>query len=241
MNILIVEDEELYASKVEMQIDKLGHECVAVVDNHTDAMAIVDQNIIDLILMDINITGDYDGVELAQDINSTRDIPVLYITSNEDDLSFNRATRSGAAGFLVKPFSDIQLRRAIELVLKQRSDRVKQDEKESLSEISEGVLFVKKKDEIRKVDISDIYYLEADGRYARIYTQQDMYLVRRSMKELLERLPSDLFMQCHRSYVVNLSKVKSINVAEDVLILEERTVPLSRREKEKLIDRLDYI
>lgn len=241
IHILIVEDEELFASKMEMQVDKLGHNCVGIADNHRDALNILNDHVVDLILMDINITGDYDGIELAQEINQTRDIPILYVTSNVDDLSFNRATRAGAVGFIVKPFSDIQLRRAIALAIKQQDQNKTEEEQQFDTLLAEGSLFVKKKDEIKKVQITDIYYIEADGRYCRIYTQQEMFLVRRSLKELLAKLPQDSFMQCHRSYAVNLKKIKSINVADDLIILEERSVPISRREKDKLIEKINYL
>lgn len=240
INILIVEDEELFASKMEMQIDKLNYTCVGIVDNRESAMGIVENTSIDLILMDINISGEYDGIELAQEIVSEYDIPILFITSNHDDMSFKRASRIGASGFIIKPFSDIQLQRSIELALKNqqllKSNDVKYDGK-----IEANHLFIKKNKEILKVNIAEIFYLESDGRYCRIYTQADMFMVRKPMKELMSRLESQNFFQCHRSYAVNLNKVKSINTQDDLIIMEERSVPLSRREKDDLLEKLNYL
>jgi DNA-binding LytR/AlgR family response regulator len=61
------------------------------------------------------------------------------------------------------------------------------------------------------------------------------------MKEILLLLPQDDFMKCHRSYVVNMRKVKSVDLEDDLIILEERTVPVSKREKDKLLERLKWI
>ena len=239
-HILIVEDEPLFASKMEMQIDKLEHTCVGCVDNSTDALRLIENTPVTLILMDINIQGDYDGIELAHQIQSTRDIAILFVTSNHDDLSFNRATRNGAAGFITKPFTDIQLQRAIQMALKQKGNRIN-EASEELNQVENGSLFVRKNKEIIKIKIEDIFYLEADGRYCSIYTKSEKYLVRQTLKGLAEKLASSSFIQCHRSYVVNITKIKSVNMEDDIIILEERSVPLSRREKDKLLERLDYV
>jgi len=242
IHILIVEDEELFASKMEMQIDKLGHICAGIADNSKDALLLIEEHPVSLILMDINITGDYDGIELAEMISKRRNIPILFVTSNHDDLSFNRATRAGAQGFIVKPFSDIQLQRAIELALKQLASTEKAEtENGNAAHIEDGYIFIKKNSNIFKVLIEDIYYLEADGRYCRVYTKNEMYLIRHSLKVMKESLATYSFIQCHRSYVINISKVKSVDLEDDVVIMEERSVPLSRREKDTLLERLNYL
>ena len=61
------------------------------------------------------------------------------------------------------------------------------------------------------------------------------------MKDILALLPTQHFIQCHRSYVVNMQKVKSVDLDDDLIILEERTVPVSKREKDKLLERLKWI
>ena len=239
-HILIVEDEALFASKMEMQIDKLGHNCVGIEDNSVSALHLIESEPVTLILMDINIQGDYDGIELAEKIQSQRDITILFVTSNHDDLSFKRATRNGAAGFITKPFTDIQLQRAIELAISQKKQK-DLPSAEEISRVEGDSIFIKKTKAIVKVLFEDIFYLEADGRYSRIYTKGEKFLVRQALKKLTERLPVTQFIQCHRSYVVNINKIKSVNIEDDVILLEERTVPLSRREKDRLLERLDYI
>ena len=66
-------------------------------------------------------------------------------------------------------------------------------------------------------------------------------MVRKPFKTMTERLVCYHFVQCHRSYAVNLKKIKSINIEESVIVLEERSVPLSRREKDQLIEKLNYL
>lgn len=239
--ILIVEDEPLFASKLTMQIEQIGAEIVAVIPTASGTLEILEDQEVDLILMDIHIKGDRDGVELAELIGERIDIPIIFMTSREDDLTFERAARTGPKAFLVKPFTGIQLKRTIELSMR------KSQPNEDLSgelEIKAGdrqTVYIRKRSNIYRVAIDDIYYLEANGRHTRIYTKEEFYLVRKGLKEMLALLPEKKFVRCHRSYVVNMDKVKSVNLKDDLLVLEMKTVPLSKRQKDYLLERMNYI
>ena len=111
-----------------MQLDKLGYEHLATVDNSQMALAILENETPDLILMDVNIKGDYDGIELADKIHQKENIPILFITSLQDDMTFRRASRTNPVGFLTKPFSKVQLMRSMELVIKQLAENKETDE-----------------------------------------------------------------------------------------------------------------
>ncbi len=243
LNIMIVEDEELLASMMEIEVDKLGHHLVAVVTNSAKALEVLNTHTVDIILMDINISGPYDGVELTEMIRSKQHqhVEIIYVTSNHDEMSFRRASRTSPAAFITKPFTEVQLQRSIGLVANKLVEEypIEKDLGPDLSE--EGTLFIKKKNLIKKIAISDIYYLESDGRYCRVYTASEMILANTTLKDMMDRIPKDLFLQCHRRYVINISKVKSINVDEDLIIMEERSVPMSRREKDKILGRMNFI
>lgn len=241
-NILIVEDEPLFANKIEMQVDKLGQNIVGIVDNSEAALELIALNHVDLILMDIFIEGQYDGIELAEMIQSKKDIAILFITSQHDNLSFKRAARSSPVGFLLKPFTDIQLQRSIELAMSQiEPSDIEESVSEKISNIQNKCLFLKKKNKITKVLFDDVFYIKSDGRYCRVHTEQEMYLIRKSLKDLQSRLPKNNFVKCHRSYLINLAKVKSVDLDNDYVIMQEIKVPLARREKDNLLNRLNYL
>lgn len=240
---MIVEDEELAADRLEMQIEKLGHEVFATVDNSEDALESIRDEQPDLILMDVNIEGEYDGIELADLIHEKYLIPVLFISSLEDERTFKRISRTNPVGFLIKPCSDIQLQRSIQLVVSQLEQSTP-PEMEVSSEAGheiEEFIFIKKRNSLIKVPIDDIFYLEADGRYCQIYTRDQKYLVRIPLKDMFSKLARDYFIQTHRSFVVNLKKIQSLDLEQDVILMENRTVPLSRREKDKVLKCLKWI
>lgn len=241
LNIMIIEDEALISSMMEMQVEILGHHIVASVSDSGAALEALDHHTVDIALMDININGTYDGVELADMIRSKQDVAVIFVTSNHDDMSFRRASRTNPAAFVTKPFTDIQLQRTISLVANKIVEEKNKEETSGQSLIEEGTLFVRKNQVLQKIAIADIYYLESDGRYCRVYTRSEMLLTNSTLKDMMERLPKDIFLQCHRRYVINISKVKSINLEEDLIIMEERSVPVSRREKDKILSKINFI
>ena len=100
---MIVEDDELTASKMEMQIDKLGYELFKWVNNSESAILALSKAQPDLILMDINIEGEYDGIELTDMIHQQWAIPVIFISSLQDNYTFKRIKRTNPIAFIQKP------------------------------------------------------------------------------------------------------------------------------------------
>lgn len=256
LRILIVEDEELYADKLEFLVEKLGYELQALVDNSTDAINQVKTKVPDLILMDVHISGEHDGIELTAMIHREfGDIPVIFITSMRDDLTFNRAARNKPIAFLTKPFDNLQLQRTIELVYRQLAERENIANEPTVVKDSDAIdadsswgdilfreeFFIKTRQKLVKVSINDVVFLEADGHYCQIHTEASKYLVRLSMSNLMKRLPQELFFQTHRSFLVNLKKVSSVDLQESVVMLGKKQVALSKRNREALEKKLNWI
>jgi len=244
VSVLIVEDEELYADKLEMLLDKCGYLHQATVDNSTAALTQVKQSPPDLILMDVNIEGDYDGIELADMIHKEMDIPILFITSLQDDMTFRRASRTNPVGFLEKPFTQTQMQRSIELVISKLDRTQKEINKgtETPNEVfSKDYFFIKNRNKLEKVRFSDIIYLEADGRYCQVFTEEKKYLLRMPLQSLHERLGVDSFVQTHRSFVVNLEKVIRVNLDEMTVQMSNHQVALSKRNKDDFLSLLEQL
>lgn len=241
-SVLIVEDEELLGMQIEIMLDNLGYNIAGIVDNSTDALKIITNQTVDLILMDIVIKGEYDGIELVGLIHQKKEIPIIFMTSQKDELSFKRASRYEPEAYMQKPISELQLKRSMALAIERHSEK----DNEIINEPQEkqgitGSLFIRKKQRIVKVEFSDIFYIESDGKYSRIYTAGDLYMIRLPLNQVLNKLPEELFLKCHRSFVVNMQKIKTVDLEDDFLILEERKVPFSRREKSNILEKLNYI
>jgi CheY-like chemotaxis protein len=115
--VLVVEDESIIAMDIVATLKKLGYEVTATVPSGEQAISEVEEDKPDLILMDIVIKGEMDGIETAEQIRSRFSIPVVYLTAYADEKTLERAKITGPFGYITKPFQDTDLRVAVEIGL----------------------------------------------------------------------------------------------------------------------------
>ncbi|OKH26430.1 hybrid sensor histidine kinase/response regulator [Chroogloeocystis siderophila] len=116
-SILIVEDELLVAKDIQNRLTKFGYAVVGVVSSGKDAINKAIEKNPDLILMDIHLKGDLDGIEVAQVIYDDLNIPIVYLTANADDNTLERAKATEPFGYILKPFKEKELKTTIEITL----------------------------------------------------------------------------------------------------------------------------
>jgi len=115
--ILVVEDEVIIAMEIADRLKSMGYDVLRIVANGQMAIESVLKEKPDLILMDIMIQGDIDGIETATKIHEFSDVPVIYLTANADESTLERAKVSDAFGYLIKPFEEKELNTTIEMAL----------------------------------------------------------------------------------------------------------------------------
>jgi CheY-like chemotaxis protein len=115
--LMIVEDDMIIAANISLQLSNLGYEVTGIETRGEDAINHALENHPDIILMDIQLKGKIDGVEAAKAIQKTLDIPIVYLTANSDDASFERAKETRPYAFISKPFNKLNLERTIALVV----------------------------------------------------------------------------------------------------------------------------
>ncbi|NEP85716.1 MAG: REC domain-containing phosphodiesterase [Okeania sp. SIO2C2] len=115
--ILIIEDELIVAENIARNLNKLGYEVVGIVDSGEEAIQTATKKHPNLVLMDIMLQGDIDGIEAAGYIRSQLKIPVVYMTAYADDNTLGRAKLTEPYGYLVKPFKPQSLKTTIEIAL----------------------------------------------------------------------------------------------------------------------------
>jgi len=115
--ILIVEDEHIVAMGIKRMLKGLGYTVTGVASSGGDAIGKAESTFPDLVLMDIMLKGDMDGVEAAKEIKHLFGIPVVYLTAYSDSDILERAKKTGPLGYIVKPFDEKDLRSNIEIAL----------------------------------------------------------------------------------------------------------------------------
>jgi PAS domain S-box-containing protein len=145
--IMIVEDERITAEDLQDILKHLGYSVTAVVSTGADAIRAAERTSPDLVMMDIRIKGDTDGIEAARLIRQRFDIPAVYLTAHADAETLSRAKLAEPLGYIVKPFQETELQASIEMALhKQSIDRQSKQRQEglsaALSAVDEGVISV---------------------------------------------------------------------------------------------------
>jgi DNA-binding LytR/AlgR family response regulator len=240
--ILIVEDEMIIAANISLQLTTLGYEVTGIIPRGEEALVHMEQNQPDILLLDINLKGNIDGIEMAQIMQKTYNIPVIYLTANADEENFNRAKSTHPYAFISKPFKKLDLERAIELTIN-RVQSEKEQNNTSIEKTTPFILsdsiFVRHLEKMVRVDIKDILYIEAERNYCRIYSKIKEYLLVMTLKDLDEKLPQKHFIRVHRSFIVNLSQIDE--VATSHIVIAKKAIPVSKSLKEELLNRLQTI
>jgi len=241
--VLIVEDEPIIAADLEDRLTDMGYEVAQQCSNGAEALKFIQDNLVDLVLMDIHLEGPLDGIQTAQLILEKHTLPIIYLTGNADDATFNRAKKTLPAAFLSKPFRGKDLKHAIDLAITREVPKPQPQ-----SEPGEGTdaylfkdrLFLKVKDRMIRIFLSEILWLEADDYYCKMVTREKETLITQTLKQLNESIAGNPeFMRVHRSYIVNLAHVEEIG---DLHVqINKKQIPINKASKDELITRLQKI
>ncbi len=233
ISVLIIEDDYSYALEVEMIIQELGYQIQGVINNSEEALERIRNQPPDLILIDIFIDGKKDGIQVAEAIRSL-DIPIIFITAHNKPQIYQRSRDLSPFAFITKPFDKFTLQSTIESAINLLGSNTNASRRQNH-------FYIKHNNQLDKVHLDRIHWVEADGNYCILHTVQRRYAVKISMRKLMERLPEEDFLQIHRGQIVQLSKIKNLDLNTSTVILEEATLPLGPKYKNILLDRLNLL
>jgi DNA-binding LytR/AlgR family response regulator len=238
IRILIVEDELIIAADMAGILSANNYNVVGKAKSYQEGLEALEIQQPDIVLLDIKINGNKDGVDLAHTIRNKYHIPFVFISSYTDRSTIERVKESNPYGFLVKPFDEEDLLVAVELSLNSFSKE--QNNNNSLSEfvINES-LFIRQKNLAIKVLYDDILYIEADSNYCNLFTQDKKYVIRSTLKDLENKLKPPKFFRTHKSYLVNLSRLTAINT--NVIYVGNEKLPVGREQQAWLMEHLNRI
>ncbi|WP_026450422.1 LytR/AlgR family response regulator transcription factor [Aequorivita capsosiphonis] len=250
VKILIVEDEMVIAANISLQLTELGYEVIGVLPRGEEALSHIEIEQPDIILMDIRLKGELDGIDTANLIHLKYCIPIIFLTGNADKEHFNRAKETHPYAFISKPFKKLDLQRAIELTIDRLAEEKTEGEasSENLESKTESPItnfilndriFIRHNEKMLKIDIKNIYYIEADRNYCRIFANGKEYLLVMTLKDIDEKLPQKHFLRIHRSYIINLSQIDE--VAGTHVVISKKAIPMSKVMRAELLKRLQTI
>lgn len=247
-NILVVEDENIVSKDIQYSLNKLGYNIIGAASTGEKAFELAATKNPDIILMDIMLKGDINGIQTAERIKRELQIPVIYLTAYADEATLAKAKITEPYGYILKPFKDIDLHTSIEMALyKFYKEKEVIKERDLLYSLMNNknekkeFIFVKSKSKLVKINTKDIFFVEALKDYVTINTFDSRYTIHSTMKDIVLKLPEEQFIRVHRSFIVRIDKIVSIEFPNLQLEKDKKTIPIGGSFREGLIKKINLV
>jgi two-component system response regulator LytT len=245
-NILIVEDESIVAKDIQHSLVKLGYTVVGIASSADKALEILRTEEPGIVLMDIMLKGELNGIQTAEIIRKQYAIPVIFLTAYADESTLAKAKISEPYGYIIKPYKEIDLQTAIEMATyKHQKEQEILRERDFLFSVVESIepsndfVFVKSNSKLVKLNTKDIYFIEALKDYVVIHAEDTRFTIHSTMKEIESKLSQQEFLRVHRSYIVRMDKIAAIEYTNLILEDNKKNIPIGGSYKEELQKRLN--
>jgi DNA-binding LytR/AlgR family response regulator len=239
LQIMVVEDEPIIAQEISMVVEDLGYQVCALVMHGSEVAKTYSKCNPDLLLMDINLGHGEDGITLVKNLMLEKKTPFIFVTSYADKHTLDRAKAVNPDGYVVKPFDERDLQAAIEIAFSRfeqaNSAGTEQEENNTQKDnfLINQHLFVRHKNKLVRLHPEHILYAEASSNYTQIVTLDQTYVVSSHLAIIEQKLVPHGFIRVHRSYIVNLAHVESVE--DDLVVLNNKAIPLSRNARSVLL------
>lgn len=198
MNCIIVDDEFPSIQELSYFISNFSSiRILGQFDNSIEALEFVQKNPVDVIFLDINMPR-LDGLTFSRVINTMDPKPLIVFITAYSEYAIE-AFEVAAFDYILKPYSEERIISTLQKLESCKSAKCRNDK-----------LTLWKNDKLFVIDFDDILYCEAHEHEVHVYTKDDEFKVSSSISEFHNKLPQDRFFRCHRSYIVNINKIKEI-------------------------------
>ena len=220
--ILLVEDDFLNRRLSKKVLLENGYE-VFEAKNTQEALEILKKESITFVILDINLgENEKDGISLGQIIKDKFSIPFIYLTAYENPDIIGRAISTSPYSYLTKPFKNSDLIAAVEIAIRQSTDLPKR----------KPFIYVKDGEYTVELSADKINFIESEGNYLIFYTNDKIYKLRSTIKNIMSELSTNTFVQTHRAYIVNKNKIEKFNNKN--LIIKDTVIPISENYLENI-------
>lgn len=229
LKCIIVDDDLMSRTLMENLCKRAENlEVAASFTSAEDALQFLNTEQVNLIFLDIEMPG-LSGIEFMDRLSS---FPHIIITSSKTEYAFE-AFEYQVIDYLKKPITFLRFQRALEKVLdaERRIQKYKEEAKD---------VYIREEGKLVRISLDDILFFENLGDYVTIrIANGKRHIIHGTMKGIDSKMKDPRFVKVHRSYIVNLDKIKDIE--ENTLVIAETVIPISRSHKQALLNRLNFL
>ena len=236
MNCIIIDDEATARAIISQLCSNIeGLDVVEEFPNAIQAIKYLNQNEIDLIFLDIHMP-DFTGFDFIETIKNP---PRIILTTSDSNFAIQAFEYDCIVDYLVKPITQERFNKAIDKAKSKGATVAANSSSEKVETTSGNDLYVNIDRRLIKIDIPSIYLVEAKGDYIYVKTENQNYTVHSTLKKIEDKLPNDLFLKVHRSYIINVNKI--IDIEDNSVLIKKDVIPVSRSNRPELMKRLNLL
>ncbi len=234
LKIAIIEDEYELAENISDYLNKIGHEVVEILSSKKDFEETKVNKNTDIFLVDILLKGKPEGIELAQLIHEKfPKSAIIYTTALSSDSILNGISQTIYDSYLQKPYSLKALASSIFLV----ATKFQKNAETGIISNRRNLLSIKENGNTKILDENEVLYVKSDGLYSIVSSENSEYKVRELLKDFFHKLDSNDFYRVHKSFIINIRKITSINYRN--CTVGKETIPLKRGIYKELLSKIN--
>ncbi|RDY58427.1 LytR/AlgR family response regulator transcription factor [Flagellimonas nanhaiensis] len=236
MNCIIIDDEAA-ARAIVAQLCSQTPDLHAVeeFESAIEAIKFLNQNSIDLVFLDIHMPG-FTGIDFIQTLGNP---PKIVMTTSDTDFAIASYEYEAIVDYLVKPITPERFAKCVQKVKNSMATKSQaMDSSDTENSVGED-LYINIDRRLIKLKYREILLIEAKGDYINIKTEAKDYLVHTTLKKIHSKLPDEMFLQIHRSYIINFNKI--IDIEDNSVLIEKNVIPISRSNRPELMRRLNLL
>lgn len=234
MKSIIIDDEEMARAIIgKLSSNNKNLNLIESFSNAIEAIKYLNQNSVDLIFLDIHMPT-FTGFDLLQTLKNP---PKVILTTSDKNFAIEAFEYDCIVDYLVKPVTQERFDKAVQkATLFSQTNKVESKAKDT-EVINE--LYVNIDRRLVKINFATINLIEAKGDYILIKTDSKNYTVHSTMKKIEDKLPDDLFLKVHRSFIINTTKI--IDIEDNSVLISNNVIPVSRSNRPELMKRLNLL
>jgi two-component system response regulator LytT len=235
MNCIIIDDEEM-ARAIMTQMITVHPELNLMQEfpNAMQAIKFLNSNDVDLIFLDIHMP-DFTGFDLIQ---SLKNPPKIILVTSDKNFAIEAFEYECIVDYLVKPITEDRFQKAIQKVNAYKITS-KATEIKPIVEDNANEFYINIDRRLIKIEMASVNIVEAKGDYIHIKTESKNYVVHSTLKKIEDKLPKDLFLKVHRSFIINTKKI--IDIEDNSVLISKDVIPVSRANRPELMKRLNLL
>ncbi len=245
LNLFIVEDNPILAEALVFQLEKLGYGIAGMAKTADEALIKFSVIQPDLALLDIDLGPGMNGIDLARKIQSEYPFPFVFLSGIKDAKLLKQAEELEPVAFLKKPVTGRKLNQGIQLAMSNLSEEIPATPTQEIPQ--EPVkwvprpdhFFIRWKGKYQKIYNEEVDYIEAAETYSIVHCKGEKYTIGIWMKEVEDRLRGTDLLRIHRSYMVNIKRVDSIE--ENSLVIGDAVIPVGKTYRPKIREVFNFL